>query len=163
MRNVATLLLLGLLVSSATLIVSAQGGGEGKKKGGKRGPAPLSTSPYDVWTMDQLTKPGQLGNYGTYACSVQRRNEGAAPETHTNFSHVLIFTSGSGSVNLGGEIVDGPDGKKIVKGGERKKIVIGDVYRMSLNTAHWVIPDPGSSITYFVCNLFATPPAAPAP
>jgi hypothetical protein len=67
---------------------------------------------------------------------------------------VLIFTSGSGSVNLGGEIVAGPDGKKIVQGGERRKIVVGDVYHMAVKTPHWVIPDAGSSITYFVCNLY---------
>ena len=46
------------------------------------------------------------------------------------------------------------DGKKIVQGGERRKIVVGDVYHMAVKTPHWVIPDAGSSITYFVCNLY---------
>jgi hypothetical protein len=162
-QNIVSMLLLSFLISSAALMLSAQVGGEAKKKGGKKGPGPVSTAPYDVWTMEQLAKPGNLGNFGNYTCSVQRRNVGAAPETHTNFSHILIFTSGSGSVNLGGEIVAGPDGKKIVQGGDRRKIVVGDVYRMALNTAHWVIPDPDSSITYFVCNLYATPPTPPTP
>ena len=156
--NIARILSLGFLVLLAAFLVSAQVGTETKKKGGKKGPAPLSTTPYDVWTMEQLTKPGNLGNYGTHACSVQRRDVGAAPESHDNFAHVLIFTSGSGSVNLGGEIVAGPDGKKIVQGGDRRKIVVGDVYHMPVKLAHWVIPDPGSSITYFVCNLFTTAP-----
>jgi mannose-6-phosphate isomerase-like protein (cupin superfamily) len=151
-QNIATILLLGCLVSSSALIVSAQ---EAKKKGGKREPAPVSTAPYDVWTMQELAKPGRLGNFGDYSCSVQRRDVGAAPEAHTNFTHILIFTSGTGAVNLGGEIVAGPDGKKIVQGGDRLKIVVGDVYRMGLNTVHWVIPDAGSSITYFVCNITA--------
>src|SRR5438874_7930816 len=124
-------LLLGFLVSFAALLVVAQVGNE-TKKGGKKGPAPLSTTPYDVWTMEQLAKPGNLGNYGNHSCSVQRRDVGAAPESHDNFSHILIFTSGSGSVNLGGEIVDGPDGKKIVRGGDRRKVVIGEVYHMPL-------------------------------
>src|ERR1051326_4480234 len=143
-QNIARILLIGLLVCSGALIVSGQEPGEAKKKGGKRGPAPLSTTPYDVWTMDQLAKPGNLGNYGNHACSVQRRDVGAAPESHDGFAHVLIFTSGSGNVNLGGEIVDGPDGKKIVKGGDRRKIVIGDVYHIPVKTAHWVMPDSGS-------------------
>ena len=157
-QNLASTLLLGFLVLSAALMVSAQVGSETKKKGGKKGPAPLNTAPYEVWTMEQLAKPGNLGNYGNHACSVQRRNVGAAPESHDNFAHVLIFTSGSGNVHLGGEIVDGPDGKKIVQGGERRKIVVGDVYHMALNVPHWVIPDAGDSITYFVCNLYTTAP-----
>lgn len=157
-QNIGRILLLGLLVSFAALFVSAQVGTETKKKGGKKGPAPLSTTLYDVWTMEQLAKPGNLGNYGNHACSVQRRDVGAAPESHDNFAHVLIFTSGSGNVNLGGEIVDGPDGKKIVQGGDRRKIVVGDVYHMPVKLAHWVIPDAGSSITYFVCNLYTTAP-----
>ncbi len=41
-----------------------------------------------------------------------------------------------------------------MQGGERRKIVVGDVYHMAVKTAHWVIPDAGSSITYFVCNLY---------
>ena len=157
-QNIGRILLLGFLVAFAALFVSAQVGTETKKKGGKKGPAPLSTTLYDVWTMEQLAKPGNLGNYGNHACSVQRRNVGAAPETHDNFAHVLIFTSGSGNVNLGGEIVDGPDGKKTVQGGDRRKIVVGDVYHMPVKLAHWVIPDADSSITYFVCNLYTTAP-----
>jgi mannose-6-phosphate isomerase-like protein (cupin superfamily) len=141
------------------LAVLAQGPGETGKKGGKKAPPPLSTSVYDVWTMEQLAKPGNLGNYASpnHSCSVQRRDVGAAPEAHDNFAHVLIFTSGSGNVNLGGNIVDGPDGKKTVQGGDRRKVVVGEVYHIPVKVAHWVIPDAGSSITYFVCNLYTTP------
>jgi hypothetical protein len=156
--RIAGLLLLGLVVSSAALFLSAQVGSDTKSdtKKAKKEPPPLNTAPYEVWTMEQLAKPGFLGRYENphHDCSVQRRNVGAAPESHDNFAHVLIFTSGSGNVNLGGEIVAGPDGKKIVQGGERRKIVVGDVYHMAVKTPHWVIPDPGSSITYFVCNLY---------
>jgi mannose-6-phosphate isomerase-like protein (cupin superfamily) len=157
-RSVARILLTGFLVLSAAVFVSGQVGSETSKKGGKGAPAPLSTTPYDVWTMEQLTKPGNLGNYGNHACSVQRRDVGAAPESHDNFAHVLIFTSGSGNVNIGGEIIDGPDGKKIVRGGDRRKIVVGEVYHIPVKVAHWVIPDAGSSVTYFVCNLYTTTP-----
>ena len=154
-RVVASLLVLGLLLLSAALLVSAQTGGDTNKKA-KKEPPPLDTAPYEVWTMEELAKPGFLGRYDAphQECSVQRRNEGAAPESHDNFAHVLIFTSGPGSVNLGGEIITGPDGKKVVQGGERRKIAIGDVYHMAVKTPHWVIPDPGTSVTYFVCNLY---------
>lgn len=156
--NIARLALLCFVFSSSMLFVSAQV--SETKKAGKREPAPISTVPYEVWTMEQLAKPGNLGNYANpnHECSVQRRNPGANPESHDNFAHVLIFTSGSGSVNLGGEIVTGPDGKKIVQGGERRRIVVGDVYHMAIKTPHWVIPDAGSSITYFVCNLYTVAP-----
>lgn len=95
---------------------------------GQRGtPRPLSTDPYNIWPAAQLSKPGQLGNYGHYSASIQRREVGAAPETHDGFSHFLMFTSGEGNVILGGQIVDGPDGKKTVKGGDTHKIVLGDL------------------------------------
>jgi len=152
--TIAGLLMLGLVVLTTALFLSAQTGSDTKKA--KKEPPPLDTAAYEVWTMEKLTNPGFLGRYDAphHDCSVQRRNVGAAPESHDNFAHVLIFTSGSGSVNLGGEIVTGSDGKKTVQGGERKKIVVGDVYHMAVKTPHWVIPDPGSSITYFVCNLY---------
>ena len=121
---------------------------------GQRGqPRPLSTDPYNIWKADQLSKPGQLGNFGHYSASIQRREVGAAPETHDGFSHFLMFTSGEGNVVLGGEIVDGPDGKKIVKGGTTNKIVLGEMYHIPIKTVHWVQPNPGSSITYWVTNI----------
>src|SRR5438034_8022617 len=48
-------------------------------------PPPLSTAPFNVWSGDQLTTPGSLGNFGHYSSSIQRRNVGAAPETHDGF------------------------------------------------------------------------------
>jgi mannose-6-phosphate isomerase-like protein (cupin superfamily) len=121
---------------------------------GQRGqPRPLSTDPYNIWKADQLSKPGQLGNFGHYSASIQRREVGAAPETHDGFSHFLMFTSGEGNVVLGGEIVDGPDGKKTVKGGETHKIVLGEMYHIPIKTVHWVQPNAGSSITYWVTNI----------
>ena len=121
---------------------------------GQRGqPRPLSTDPYNIWKADQLSKSGQLGNFGHYSASIQRREVGAAPETHDGFSHFLMFTSGEGNVVLGGEIVDGPDGKKTVKGGETHKIVLGEMYHIPIKTVHWVQPNPGSSITYWVTNI----------
>ncbi len=83
---------------------------------GRGTPPPLSTDPYNIWPAKQLSTPGRLGNYGHYSASIQRRDVGAAPETHTGFSHFLMFTSGEGNVILGGQIVDGPDGKKVIKG-----------------------------------------------
>ena len=56
--NITKVLLLGCLVAATALTLSAQG------RGG-RGPAPLSTTKYDVWTVAQLATPGNLGNYGS--------------------------------------------------------------------------------------------------
>jgi quercetin dioxygenase-like cupin family protein len=105
------------------------------------------------WTADQLAKPGSLGNYGNHTASIQRRDVGAAPETHTGFSHFLMFTSGKGNFTVGGQIVDGPDGKKIVKGCDTHPIVLGAMYHIPINTAHWVVPEAGSSVTYWVTNI----------
>jgi hypothetical protein len=64
-----------------------------------------------------------------------------------------MFTSGEGTFTLGGDIVDGPDGKKIVRGGVTQKIVIGSMYHIPINTAHWVVPNAGSSVTYWATNI----------
>jgi mannose-6-phosphate isomerase-like protein (cupin superfamily) len=139
---------LGLVLATSVLALSAQGGGA----------TPLSTTPYDRWKIDQLSNPGNLGNYGSHTASIQRRNVGAAPESHTNFAHFLMFTSGKGNFTVGGQIVDGPDGKKTVKGGDTHPIVIGEMYHIPLNTVHWVVPEAGGSVTYWVTNLYAEKP-----
>jgi len=120
---------------------------------GRGTPPPLSTDPYNIWPAKQLSTPGRLGNYGHYSASIQRRDVGAAPETHTGFSHFLMFTSGEGNVILGGQIVDGPDGKKVIKGGDTHKIVLGEMFHIPINTAHQVVPNAGSSVTYWVTNI----------
>ena len=120
---------------------------------GRGTPPPLSTDPYNIWPAKQLSTPGRLGNYGHYSASIQRRDVGAAPETHTGFSHFLMFTSGEGSVILGGQIVDGPDGKKVIKGGDTHKIVLGEMYHIPINTPHQVVPNAGNSVTYWVTNI----------
>ena len=100
-----------------------------------------------------MTTPGSLGNFGHYSASIQRRNPGAAPEIHDGFSHFLVFTSAQGTVTLGGDIVGGPDGKRVVKGGTTEKIIIGAISHIPIKTVHWVVSDTGSSITYWVTNI----------
>jgi mannose-6-phosphate isomerase-like protein (cupin superfamily) len=142
------------LIVPSVVTVSAQGGGRGAGQGGGRGAAQeLSTSPYDIWDATKMATPGRLGNYGHYSASVQKRDVGAAPETHDGFSHFLVFTSGAGSVILGGEIVDGPDGKKVIKGGDTHKIVLGQMFHIPIKTPHQVVPNPGTSVTYWVTNI----------
>jgi mannose-6-phosphate isomerase-like protein (cupin superfamily) len=147
--KIRQLLIFCSLVVASVLALSAQGRGT---------PPLLSTTPYDVWTADQLAKPGNLGNYGNHTASIQRRDVGAAPETHDGFSHFLMFTSGAGNFIVGGQIVDGPDGKKIVRGGDTHKIVIGEMYHIPIKTAHWVVPNPGMSVTYWVTNIYVEKP-----
>jgi len=151
--TITRLLTLGLLVAATALTLSAQ------QRGGRgAAPAPLSTTPYDLWTSAQLAKPGNLGNYGNHTASIQRRDVGAAPETHPNFSHFLMFTSGEGNFIVGGQIVDGPDGKKIIRGGDTHKIVLGEMYHIPINTPHQVVPNAGTSATYWVTNIFIEKP-----
>jgi mannose-6-phosphate isomerase-like protein (cupin superfamily) len=113
----------------------------------------VSTALFDAWTPEQLSKPANLANYGNHNASIQRREVGAAPEIHDGFSHILMFTSGEGTFIVGGEIVDGPDGKKMLRGGESHKIVQGVVWHIPMKVAHQVVPNPGSVVTYFVANI----------
>lgn len=141
--NLVRHLCLSFVIAASVSSLSAQRGT----------PRPLSTDPFNVWSAEQLAKPGQLGNFGHYSASIQRRDAKSAPETHDGFSHFLMFTSGEGTVVLGGEIVDGPDGTKIIKGGHTQKIVLGEMYHIPIKTAHWVRPNSGGAITYWVTNI----------
>ena len=145
--NIATGLILCSLLAVSVVSISGQRGG------GRGTPQPLSTTPFDLWTADQLAKPGSLGRYGHYSASIQRRDANSAPEIHEGFSHFLMFTSGEGTFILGGEIVDGPDGKKTIKGGKTHKIVLGQMYHVPIKTAHWPVASPGGAITYWVTNI----------
>jgi mannose-6-phosphate isomerase-like protein (cupin superfamily) len=133
-------LCLCFVMAASVVSLSAQRGGGT--------PQPLSTSPFDIWTAEQLAKPGRLGNYGHYSASIQRRDATSAPETHDGFSHFLMFTSGEGNMILGG-----PDGKKTIKGGQTQKIVLGQMYHIPIKTAHWVVPTGGGAVTYWVTNI----------
>ncbi len=137
-------LILWSLFATSVVSLSAQGGGT---------PPALNTEPFSIWTAEKLTTPGSLGNFGHYSASIQRRNVGAAPETHDGFSHFLVFTSGEGNVILGGKIVDGPDGKKVIQGGNTSKIILGAMYHIPIKTPHQVVPNPGTSVTYWVTNI----------
>jgi hypothetical protein len=141
--NIVRQLVLGSLIAASAVSLAAQRGA----------PQPVSTDPYNIWTAEQLAKPGRLGNFGHYSASIQRRDANSAPETHDGFSHFLMFTSGEGNMILGGQIVDGPDGKKTIKGGETHKIVLGQMYHIPIKTAHWVVPSPGGAVTYWVTNI----------
>jgi mannose-6-phosphate isomerase-like protein (cupin superfamily) len=147
--NLFGLVFLSCVLAASVAPVSAQERGRGRGT-----PPPLSTSPYDIWTAEQLAQPGRLGNYGHYSASIQRRDANSAPETHDGFSHFLMFTSGEGDMILGGDIVDGPDGKKTIKGGKTIKIVLGQMYHIPIKTAHWVRPaTPSGAVTYWVTNI----------
>jgi hypothetical protein len=149
--------LAGQMASARAAIAAARGGGVPGP-----GAIPISTALFDEWTTTQMATLGNLGNYGNHNASVQHRDVGAPPEFHTGFSHILIFTSGSGNFIIGPKIVDGPDGKKVIQDGVTRKIVLGEVWHIPANIPHQVVPDPGTSgVNYFVVNI-NIPPAPPA-
>ena len=149
--------LAGQMAAARAAIAAARGGGG-------RGPAPVSTAIFDEWTAAQLATPANLANYGNHNASVQHRDPGSPPEIHPGFSHVLIFTSGSGTFIVGGQIVDGPNGTKTIQGGESHKIVLGEVWHIPASIAHQVVADPGGpGVNYFITNVNIPPPPAGAP
>ena len=145
----ATRFVLFSLLAFGVVCLAAQAQGQGARGT----PPPLNTDPFNIWSGQKLTTPGSLGNFGHYSSSIQKRDVGAAPETHDGFSHFLMFTSGEGNFILGGQIVDGPDGKKIIKGGDTQKIIVGAMYHIPIKTPHQVVPNPGTSVTYWVTNI----------
>lgn len=97
-----------------------------------------------------------LGAYGDHMVRMIHRAGTGAPEFHENFVDLWIVTSGSGTLVVGGSLVDehataGGRGEKTgtsINGGERHAVSAGDVMHIPAKTAHQILVDKGSQITY---------------
>jgi mannose-6-phosphate isomerase-like protein (cupin superfamily) len=91
------------------------------------------------------------------------RNGSGEAELHEKLADLLLIRSGSGTVLVGGKMVDGkssgPDevrGKSI-EGGTRYPIAAGDTLYIPANTVHQFLIDPGQSFTAMVVKITPKP------
>jgi hypothetical protein len=87
------------------------------------------------------------------------RNGSGEAELHVKQADLLLIRSGSGTVLVGGEMVDGkatgPDevrGKSIT-GGTRYPVAAGDTLYIPANTVHQFLMEPGQSFTAMVIKI----------
>ncbi len=87
------------------------------------------------------------------------RNGSGEAELHAKQADLLLIRSGSGTVLIGGEMIEGkstgPDeirGKSI-RGGTRYPVVAGDTLYIPANTVHQFLMEPGQSFTAMVIKI----------
>jgi mannose-6-phosphate isomerase-like protein (cupin superfamily) len=87
------------------------------------------------------------------------RNGSGEAELHVKQADLLLIRSGSGTVLVGGEMIEGkstgPDeirGKSIT-GGTRFPVVAGDTLYIPANTVHQFLMEPGQSFTAMVIKI----------
>lgn len=108
---------------------------------------------------DAKTSNENLANWGAdRALMVHREGTGSA-ELHENEADVIVVVSGSGTLVIGGTMpgskttapgeVRGPS----IDGGEKQKIGPGDILHIPPKTAHQVLLEPGTQITYFTLKV----------
>jgi mannose-6-phosphate isomerase-like protein (cupin superfamily) len=108
---------------------------------------------------DANTSNENLGNWGTdHALMIHREGSGLA-ELHETEADVIVVVSGAATLIVGGTMpgakptaageVRGPS----IDGGERQKIAPGDILHIPPKTAHQVMLEPGTQITYFTLKV----------
>lgn len=101
-----------------------------------------------------------LGDYGNHRIRLIHRVGTGAPEFHTHFVDLWIVESGSGTLVVGGSLIDpkpvsgsgsetqGDMTGSSISGGERQDVSTGDVIHIPPKTPHQVLVAKGGEITY---------------
>jgi mannose-6-phosphate isomerase-like protein (cupin superfamily) len=98
----------------------------------------------------------QLADYPNDSFLLVRREADGPPEWHETQIDVFFVVSGSATLVIGGNLVNGetvaPHEKRngTIEGGTKEKISAGDVVRIPARTPHQLLLDGGHEFTYFV-------------
>jgi mannose-6-phosphate isomerase-like protein (cupin superfamily) len=91
------------------------------------------------------------------------RNGSGEAEIHVKQADLLLIKSGSGTVLVGGKIVEGKPTAadeirgKAIEGGTRYPIAAGDTLYIPANTVHQFVIEPGQSFTAMVVKITPKP------
>lgn len=112
-------------------------------------------------TDDKKLASEQLGNYGNHTFEIVYREASGESEVHETKSDFFIVQGGAATLVLGGEMVNGKSATPgeirgtSIKGGERRKLTVGDVVHISPKLPHQLLIEPGQNFTYAVIKVDA--------
>jgi len=104
---------------------------------------------------------------GSYTCIALRRTATGEPELHEAWDDVMFIQAGSGVLLVGGELrgartsAPGELRGGEIRGGERQRLVAGDMMIVPAGTPHQFEVAPGESVTYLVVKVRRSAPEAP--
>lgn len=137
---------------------------------------PLAADDASVWKKSELEgytaklKPQinadhyaieNLGEFGShYVLTVYREGDGPA-ELHEGATDFYVVQDGSGTLHVGGSIVDSKETEpgeirgSSLSGAETTKLEPGDTVNIPPRTPHQVTLDEGETITYLIVKVYA--------
>ena len=102
----------------------------------------------------------KLADYGYSNVALSHREANGIPEVHDHMDDYFVVQSGEATLIIGGEVVNPKkqeDARETrgdsIKGGEKKKLVIGDVVHIPHRMPHQLLVD--KAFTYFVIKVKA--------
>ena len=103
----------------------------------------------------------RLGDFGShYVLMVHREGDGPA-EVHDGQTDFYVVQAGSGTLHIGGSVVDGKTTDpgeirgKSLKGAKTRKIAAGDVVNIPAKLPHQITVEDGETITYLIVKVHA--------
>ena len=108
---------------------------------------------------DKKVATQQLPAFGNYSFMVAHREGSGEAEYHATQADIFMVQTGSASIIIGGELIDGkttaPNEMRAasIKGGEEKKLAAGDIVTIPAKVAHQVKMDNSKEFTYFVVKV----------
>jgi mannose-6-phosphate isomerase-like protein (cupin superfamily) len=108
---------------------------------------------------DKKVASQTIASFGNYSFMVAHREGTGEAEYHATQADIFVVQTGSASIVIGGELVDGkttaPNEMRAasIKGGEEKKLAAGDILTIPAKVAHQVKMDNSKEFTYFVVKV----------
>jgi len=100
-----------------------------------------------------------VGKFGNHSTLVAHRQGDGEAEVHDVQADFFVVQSGTATLVLGGEVVDGkttaPSETRgaSIKGGQRHSIGAGDIVHIPARTPHQLLMPAGQEFTYFVIKI----------
>jgi mannose-6-phosphate isomerase-like protein (cupin superfamily) len=100
-----------------------------------------------------------LGTFGNHSTLVAHRQADGEAELHETQADFFVVQSGSATLVLGGEVVDGRTTAPgeirgaSIKDGQKHTIGAGDIVHIPAKTPHQVLVPAGQEFTYFVIKV----------
>ena len=97
---------------------------------------------------------------GAYSANLEYRAGAAAPASiHDNENELMVFKQGTGTIVIGGALVDGTRSNPAnqagssISGGKSQHVASGDVLIVPAGVAHQIVPDAGSAVVVITFHV----------
>jgi mannose-6-phosphate isomerase-like protein (cupin superfamily) len=101
----------------------------------------------------------RLASFGNHLAMIAHREADGEAEVHEGQADVFVVQTGEATLVVGGEVVGGKTTAPgeirapSIKGGEQRKLAVGDIVHIPARIPHQLLVPPGKEFTYFVIKV----------